>query len=244
MLSAVAAFVLTAGLAHFQAPDPSAPWPDDRPITRVLQNLGRDLRALPSAPTAIVLAAGGGGAAAAHAADADMARRAADAGDAGYTVAGRWLGDGWVQAGGALATYAVGRLAGQPRVTHVGSDLVRVQALNGVLTTGLKYAVDRRRPSGGRYAFPSGHTSATFASASVLHAHFGWKAAAPAYIVAGYVGWTRVRDRKHWMSDVVFGAAVGLATGHAVTKGHRKRDWGIVPLASPGGKGLEVRWIW
>jgi membrane-associated phospholipid phosphatase len=125
-------------------------------------------------------------------------------------------------------------------VTHVGSDLVRAQVLNGLITKGLKLAIDRERPSGGRHAFPSGHTAAAFASASVLHGHFGWKVALPAYSLAGFVGWTRLRDNQHWLSDVGAGATIGLIVGQAVTSGHRQRVWTIVPVATPGGLGVYV----
>ena len=67
---------------------------------------------------------------------------------------------------------------------------------------------------------PSGHTSATFASAAVLHRHYGWKIGLPAYAAASFVGWTRVRDRVHWLSDVAFGAAIGTVAGRAVAGRH------------------------
>ena len=101
-------------------------------------------------------------------------------------------------------------------------------------------SVDRARPSGGQHAFPSGHTSATFASAAVLQGHFGWKVGAPAYAVAGLVGWTRVRDRAHWMSDVFFGATLGTIAGRTITRGHRPASWSLVPTATPGGAAVFV----
>jgi len=110
--------------------------------------------------------------------------------------------------------------------------------LNGVLTTGLKVTANRRRPSGGSHAFPSGHTSATFAAAGILQQHFGWGAGVPGYAVASFVAWTRVRDRAHWLSDVVFGSALGLASARAVTRGHDSRQWTVTPVAVPGGVGI------
>ena len=50
--------------------------------------------------------------------------------------------------------------------THVGSDLIRGQILNGIFTTTLKFAANRTRPTGSAYSFPSGHASATFTSAA------------------------------------------------------------------------------
>jgi len=159
----------------------------------------------------------------------------------GWTDIGRIGGDGWTLGGAALGTWLIGEATDRPLVAHVGSDLIRTQVLNGVVTRGLKIAVNRTRPSGGGHAFPSGHASAAFASAGVLQQHFGWKAGAPAYAAASFVALTRVRDRSHWVSDVVFGAAVGLASARAVTRGHKSSAWTVTPVAVPGGAGLLIR---
>jgi len=137
-----------------------------------------------------------------------------------------------------LATWGVGELTKHRLVAHVGSDLIRTQVMNGLLSRGLKIAVDRKRPTGGGHAFPSGHTSASFATAGVVHQHFGWKAGAPAYAVASFIGYTRIRDRAHWLSDAVFGAALGLASARAVTRDHKSQTWTIAPAAVPGGAGV------
>lgn len=239
MLLQVGALALAAAIAAGQpAAPPASPWPDDKPFTQFFQNTWRDLRALPSMPSLIFLGAGGAAAGALHEIDDDVASRAEDADAARHTKVGDVLGNGWFQSGAAVATYVVGRLSHKPRVTHTGSDLIRAQVLNAVLTTTLKVAVGRERPTGSSYSFPSGHTSATFASAAVLHKHYGWKVGAPAYFAASFVGWTRVWDGQHWLSDVVFGAAVGLAAGHTVTLGHRAKNWNVVPVRTSGGGGL------
>ena len=57
------------------------------------------------------------------------------------------------------------------------------------------------------YAFPSGHAASAFAAASVLERHFGYRASWPALAAATYVGTSRLVDDRHFLSDVVFGAA-------------------------------------
>ena len=236
MLLQAGALALTAAIAIGQpAAPPASEWPDDKPFTQFFQNTWRDLRALPSMPSLIFLGTGGLAAGVLHEIDEDVASAAEDAGAAGHTQVGDVLGNGWFQGGAAVATYFAGRLSHKPRITHTGSDLIRAQVLNGLLTTTLKVAVNRKRPTGSNYAFPSGHTSATFASAAVLHKHYGWKVGAPAYFVASFVGWSRVWDGEHWVSDVVFGAALGLAAGHTVTLGHRGKNWNVVPVRTSGG---------
>jgi membrane-associated phospholipid phosphatase len=223
-------------------PDAASPaWTDDQPFTRLFQNLGRDLQALPSIDTARLLGTGGAGTLIVRGADDNLAAWADREGESSFTPLWRAVGDGWIQAGAATGAYVVGRLSHRPAVTHIGSDLVRAQLLNGVVTRGLKLAVDRARPTGGAHAFPSGHASAAFTSAAVLHGHFGWKTGVPAYAVAGLVGWSRVRDRAHWMSDVLFGATLGTIAGRTVTGGHgRPSTWAIVPGATPGGAAVHV----
>jgi len=220
-----------------QAPAPEAP-PPDRPFARLFQNLGADFVSLGKADTIGILGGGGFAAVIASYSDDRVDRWTLDHPAPSVTAVGRLGGDGWTMAGAAVGTWAVGRALERPLLTHVGSDLIRAQVLNGVITRSLKIVVDRQRPSGGGHAFPSGHASASFASAGVLQQHFGWKAGVPAYAAASFVAWTRVRDRAHFVSDVVFGAALGLASARAVTRGHDSRTWAVTPMAIPGGAGI------
>jgi membrane-associated phospholipid phosphatase len=216
-----------------------AAWPDDRPLTRLVQNLGHDFAALPSADTLFWLGVGGAGAIAAHPLDDNLAAWA-DGADPGYAEIGGVLGEGFFIGGVALGTYVAGHAADHSPTIHIGSDLIRAQLLNAILTRSLKIVVDRKRPSGSGHAFPSGHSSASFTAAAVLAEHFGWKAGLAGYATAGFIGWTRVHDRAHWLSDAVFGAALGTAVGRTVTRGHGARTWTIVPSRTSGGFAVFV----
>ena len=102
-------------------------------------------------------------------------------------------GSSLVQVGGAFATYGVGSLIRKPGVAALGRDLVRVQLLTQGVTQLLKYSVRRTRPDGSsRSSYPSGHASGTFASATVLQRHYGWKVGIPAFGVASYVAASRL----------------------------------------------------
>jgi membrane-associated phospholipid phosphatase len=224
-------------------PAPAPPeWPDQRPFTGFVGNLGRDFRSLPNRLNAEILGAGLAAAALAHSTDRELDEWTRDAGPSlSYTPIGNLIGDEWLQGGAAIATYTIGVVQHSPEVAHIGGDLIRAQILNGILTASLKVAAHRTRPSGGTLSFPSGHSSATFASVTVLAEHYGWKVGVPAYAVAGFIGWTRVRDQQHWLSDVVFGSALGIISGRAVTLGHRHRAaWAVVPVAMPNGGGVYV----
>jgi membrane-associated phospholipid phosphatase len=149
------------------------------------------------------------------------------------------LGAGAMQLGGAFATYAIGHLAGKPRVAQVGSDLLRAQIITKTMTTGLKVAFNRTRPDGTPYSFPSGHSSAAFASATVLQRNFGWKVGIPAYGVASYIAASRLQEKKHFLSDIAFGAAIGIVAGRTVTVGRGQSRFVLAPVAVPGGAAVS-----
>jgi membrane-associated phospholipid phosphatase len=101
--------------------------------------------------------------------------------------------------------------------------------VNTVLTQGIKLSVGRERPDGGRFSFPSGHTSSTFATAAVLHGYFGWRVGIPAYRFATLIGGSRLQENRHYPSDVIFGAAIGLVAGRTVTIGRGEASFALVP---------------
>lgn len=149
-------------------------------------------------------------------------------------TAGNIGGSFLVQTGVAVGTWAAGTLTGKPRVTEVGGDLIRAQLTSQVVVQGLKLATRRQRPDGSdSYSFPSGHTASAFATATVLERHFGWKAAIPAYGFATYVGLARMSADKHHVSDVIMGAALGIASARAVTVGvgGAKFSVGVAPTS-------------
>jgi membrane-associated phospholipid phosphatase len=126
-----------------------------------------------------------------------------------------WGGPGAL--GAALALTAAGHLAGSPRVTGAGLDMSRALIYSGVLVSALKVTVNRTRPNGAPYSFPSGHSAAAFSVAPVIGQRFGRVAGVLAYGLATATGMGRIEDRKHYLSDVAFGAAIGTACGLAVT---------------------------
>ena len=236
MLSSACALALGLALgASFSQERAPAP-PVDRPFHQLLPNLVTDFKSLPSRNSAIIGAVGTAVTFALRPADEHI-ENSDEEEHSEYADLGAWLGDGWVQAGAAVATYTVGAAIKHAPTRHIGSDLIRAQLVNGLLTRALKLVVDRKRPDGGGHSFPSGHTSATFATAGVLGAHFGWKVAVPAYAIAGFVGWARVRDDQHWATDVAAGATLGAVVGYSVARTHSS-SWTVVPTVSRTSQGI------
>jgi membrane-associated phospholipid phosphatase len=157
--------------------------------------------------------------------------------------AGNAIGSMQVQLGTALATYALGKATHSAAATALGSDLFRAQVVAQTLTQGIKLAAGRTRPDGTQYSFPSGHTSSAFATATVIQRHFGWKAGIPAYGLASYVAASRVQTKRHYLSDVAFGAALGIVAGRTVTIGLGDARFAVAPAVAPGGAGVSFTWL-
>ena len=86
------------------------------------------------------------------------------------------------------------------------------------LVNGIKYTAKEMRPDGSSAnSWPSGHTATSFVGATLLHKEFGLTRS-PWYSVAGYsvataTGVMRVLNNRHWISDVLSGAGIGILSG-------------------------------
>lgn len=79
------------------------------------------------------------------------------------------------------------------------------------LVNGLKYTIRKQRPNfAERNSFPSGHTATAFTGAELVRTEYGWAYGIPAYIFASGVGFMRVYNDRHWITDTLGGAAVGI----------------------------------
>lgn len=155
--------------------------------------------------------------------------------------AGGAIGGTLFQVGAAAASFAFGKALDNPELESVGRDLIRAQIVTQGLTQAIKYSVGRTRPDGSsQTSFPSGHSSASFATATVLQRHYGWKVGVPAYAVAGYVATSRLAENKHYLSDVIFGAAIGIVGGRTVTLRLKGSEFALAPMFVPGGAGVQL----
>jgi membrane-associated phospholipid phosphatase len=209
-------------------------------IGRVLTDTVGSFGRLPTRTNVAWLAGGGAAALAAHPADNPLARRLPASGRVDDLFgSGNVIGSAAVQLGTAVGVYALGRASKSGCASAIGADLLRAQLVAQALTLGLQYSVRRERPDhGSGFAFPSGHTSVTFATAAVLQ-QFGWRAGVPAYALASYVAAQRVEANRHYLSDVIFGAVVGIVSARASSV-TTKHAFVMVPSIAPGGAGIAV----
>jgi membrane-associated phospholipid phosphatase len=80
---------------------------------------------------------------------------------------------------------------------------------------GIKYTASELRPDGSTHnSWPSGHTATAFVGATILHKEYGLTRS-PWYSIGGYTlatatGVMRVLNNRHWISDVLSGAGIGI----------------------------------
>jgi hypothetical protein len=189
-----------------------------------------------------VLGVGGGAALAVHPWDDDFAGELETNPSLNDAMApGHTYGAFGAQALIGVGLYTGGRLAGKGRLARTGADIMRAQILSQAYTQAIKFTVQRERPDGSNHvSFPSGHSASAFATATVLQRHYGWKVGVPATVVAAYVATARVHDNKHYLSDVVFGAAMGIAAQRTVTLHSRRYELAMVPAGGPGYASVTV----
>lgn len=88
-------------------------------------------------------------------------------------------------------------------------------AMMATMVNGLKHGVNRTRPNGRHGSFPSGHTATAFMGATLLAHEYGHKSIwipIAGYSVATTTGVLRILNNRHYASDVLVGAAIGIAS--------------------------------
>lgn len=161
---------------------------------------------------------------------------------------GNGVGDGAIVYPSLFAVAVGGRLLGKPGMQQVGTRALESTLLAGAAALALKSIIGRQRPdlSGSNaYVFrpfrandislPSGHTAVAFALATSLARETGdrWTDAA-FFAAAALTAYSRMHDDKHWASDVVLGAGIGILSARFV---HRFQARVAV---SPGGVGMSL----
>jgi membrane-associated phospholipid phosphatase len=232
---AAAALVLSPQAAAAESRFPGCRDEKVLPFKGLFSATFNDLKRLPSSTNASILGLGGAAALFSHPADRAVTKSLAGASQLEDTFEhGAIVGGLPFQLGAAFTAYGLGRAFKSDCLAAVGGEVVQAQLVAHALTYSIKFSVGRSRPDGGGFSFPSGHTTSAFASATVLQRHFGWKVGVPAYGVATWVAASRVQGKRHYLSDVAFGAALGIVAGRTVTMpgGHKMT---IGPIATDFG---------
>ena len=95
--------------------------------------------------------------------------------------------------------------------------------LSQALTFTLKEVIDKPRPDlSNDNSFPSGHTSTTFQGASFIQKRYGLKYGIPAYLLASFTAYSRLKADKHDGYDVLLGAIIGVGSSYLFTTPYQK----------------------
>ena len=120
-----------------------------------------------------------------------------------------------------------------------------------VVVQGMKSITHVTRPFGGENSMPSGHTAQAFVSATILDMEYRgtspWISFA-GYAVATTTGMYRMINDKHWISDVLVGAGIGILSTKVVYYTHRyswgkKRNVVIVPTILKNGGSISFAMV-
>ena len=133
-----------------------------------------------------------------------------------YLPTFRYKYDDYLQFAPAVAAVAMKALGVESRSSWermVVSDALAVGSMLSVVYV-VKFGLGRLRPDGSTHnSFPSGHTAMAFTSATILHKEYGhlspWVSIV-GYSTAAVTGISRSLNNRHWLSDIVVGAGVGI----------------------------------
>jgi len=146
------------------------------------------------------------------------------------------------------AMYAVSLSRDDIKTYEVSKTLINALSVNGLVTLALKGIADSESPNGDDFGWPSGHTSSSFCFATVMHKAYGPWVGVPLFAFASFVGYERIDARNHDFNDVISGALIGIAIGHAVSQNHEFKVFGmdIIPWSDPvrGGVGVALVKQW
>jgi len=161
--------------------------------------------------------------------------------------------DDYLQFAPVVAVYGLNALGikGEHDFANRTVLLIKSELIMAALVLPLKKLTAFPRPdTGAPTSFPSGHTAQAFAAATFLHKEYGKEH--PLYSILGYttatgIGVLRVLNNRHWMSDVLVGAGIGILSTnlayltHQYNWGkHHKRFSGATVIPSYGQKAMGL----
>jgi membrane-associated phospholipid phosphatase len=159
---------------------------------------------------------------------------------------GSVIGNPTLHVGLALGWYAWAVNERDAKNYAFSKTMTEALVVNALATGLLQVSMDTRAPNDEYWGWPSGHMSSSMCFASVIHEYYGWQAAVPLYLLAGYSGASRLQDREHDFSDLVFGAALGWVVGHSIVKGELPQVAGftVLPYGGNGVGGVMLMKQW
>lgn len=165
------------------------------------------------------------------------------------------MGEPYMTLGLSGVFYGAGAYWDNPRALRVGRAGVLATIVAGGATLGLKWAIGRNRPysrndpdevhpfhgsNTAKTSMPSGHAAISFAMASVIADEYDdWRVDTLSYGAASLVSVSRIYQDRHWLSDVVGGATLGIVIGKWARRRAARKDGALV---STDGRRVYLSW--
>lgn len=149
---------------------------------------------------------------------------------------GNSLGDGYIMVPLLMGALGTSTLLNDGKLRSSTLLAFQSASISALWVHTLKVTCQRHRPNTGspynrwdgpkwppkHLSFCSGHTGLAFSIAAAYSKYYGtWKVALPAYLLASLTGFARMNDNKHWATDVLVGAWIGISTAESLMRLHQ-----------------------
>lgn len=129
-----------------------------------------------------------------------------------------------------------------PEAHEFAKIMLKSTLYSSLVTGALKETVKESRPNdkNDKSSFPSAHSTRAFAFASTVNELHGSSWGIPAYVLATAVAYSRINDNRHYVHDVLAGAAIGASYGISIAQRYRNKNSNTEFTALPTGDGLAL----
>jgi membrane-associated phospholipid phosphatase len=169
----------------------------------------------------------------------------------GVTPAAAGTADSKIENAGTIVALAMPVAAGGISLLHDRDweglgEFTESTALTVGTALVLKQIVKERRPDHSDFqSFPSDTAALAYSSADYLWDRYGWEYGVPAYAAAMFVGYSRVKAKKHHWYDVLASSAIAFGFNYAfVTRYHQSDRFSVYASATPDEVGLHLAMNW
>lgn len=162
-----------------------------------------------------------------------------------YGIIGDAAGKGILNVSYAVGALALGYYYEDKSLVNSGEHMAKASLYSTGLTVLMKNLINEKRPGypDDPNSFPSGHSSASFAFASVITANHGWYWGSAAYFTAAFISLSRINDDFHYLHDVIFGLTIGTAYGWGTYYNYKAgKPYFLTPIFKENGGGMNVTW--
>lgn len=155
-----------------------------------------------------------------------------------------------------VGIYEAALFSGNERFQDAAFTSLQSWVYNGVITAIFKQSFGRYRPESGsdprnfkpfsgNSSFPSGHTSAIFAIVTPWVMYYPNVATYSLFILSASTGIARIAIDKHWPTDIIAGAALGIFTSRWLSRRHMSGSelpsTSLTPIVGPESAGVQFR---